>query len=105
MDTKEIIKGVLPEIERQLITSDFNIGDREPGYNEFTFDQDGWYITFTFDLSGKWVRGYGIDHISSSVSALSVEHYDEDTDEDTIFNDDDLFMFREDLEAIINNIF
>ena len=99
------LKELLPEIEKELKRSDLNIGDREPGYNDFTFDQDGWYISFTYDLTGKWIRGYGFDHISSSVSDLSVEHYDEDTEKETIFNEDDLFMFREDLEEILKNMF
>ena len=105
MDTKAELKALLPEISRRLSMLDHNIGDRESGYNDFAYDQDGWYITFVYDLSGKWERGYGFDSVRGRVTDLSIEHYDEEREEEDQFSDDEIFKFREDLEAMINNIF
>lgn len=98
MNTSNIFKSILPKIEKHIrygMTLDFG---ESYGDNNFDYDEDGWNISFGFNLRMTASGSKGI------VYGLEVEHYDEDAEKETVFSEEEIKNFREDLEYILRDL-
>lgn len=101
MKTLLDLKALIPTIIAELEAQEKKIGDyqeREYESNSFTFEEDGWYIEIEYSCTGYWccepqtwddpgcceVRGWG------EIDDIRVSHYDEETDEESEFSEEDL---------------
>ena len=112
MKSIEDLKKLIPTIVGQIIREDHNVGkchyeqdedgwnpcsEYEPNY--FTFEKDGWLIEVTYECCGEWDIDHGdywtppcCDLIKAwgEVTEITASHYDENTDEESEFSDNDL---------------
>lgn len=111
MKTIADLNALIPQLI-DLVLDDPEIGDSyyeqdEDGWGCFNdyktnyacYDEDGWYIEITYECCGEWSCDDGdywtptscdLKRAWGSVSEITACHYDEDTDEETEFSDDDL---------------
>lgn len=112
MKTLEDLKKLIPTIVEQIKDSDHEIGECYPERDEdgwgmcsdyvpnyFTYEEDGWMVEVSYQCCGEWdCDGGDYDTPPSSylrkawgeVTEIAVYHYDDDTDEETEFSEDDL---------------
>lgn len=112
MKTISDLNSLIPTIVEQLKNDDHNIGKSyfeqdEDGWgrcddsttNYFCYEEDGWLIEVSYECCGEWDYDPGDYWTPSScnlrrawgeVTEITATHYDEDTDEETEFNEVDL---------------
>lgn len=112
MKTISDLNALIPTIVNQLTSNNHEIGESyfeqdEDGWgrcndsitNYFTYEKDGWLIEATYKCCGEWDNDPGDYYTPPSstlrkawgeVTEISAYHYDEDTDEETEFSEEDL---------------
>lgn len=112
MKTLENLKNLIPTIVEQISGADHEIGESyfeqgEDGWgrcndyttNYFTYEEDGWLIEVEYRCCGEWDNDPGdywtppscdLRKAWGEVTEITASHYDEDTEEETEFEDKDL---------------
>lgn len=112
MKTISDLKSLIPTIVEQMRNNDHNIGESyfeqdEDGWgrccdsetNYLCYEEDGWLIEITYECCGEWDIDSGdywtppsseLRKAWGEVTEITATHYDEETGEDTEFNDDDV---------------
>lgn len=112
MKTLKDLKKLIPIIVDQISGTDHEIGESyfeqdEDGWgrcsdyttNYFTYEEDGWLIEVTYQCCGEWDNDPGdywtppsceLRKAWGEVTEISASHYDDDTDEETEFEEKDL---------------
>lgn len=126
MKTIADLKALIPTLCDLLYEQDHEIGDTyyeedECGMsmftdyetNFFTYEEDGWYIDVTYRCSGEsyyypetyWEPSEsGWKSASGEVTELIVSHYDEETEEETTFSEDELKELWKALDEVLEDI-
>lgn len=112
MKTKADLDALIPTLVDLLTSQDHEIGDsyyeqdedgwgvcHESATNYFCYEEDGWLIEVTYECCGEWDNDPGdywtppssdLRRAWGEVTEISAYHYDEETDEETEFSEDDL---------------
>lgn len=112
MKTKADLNALIPTLVDLLTSQDHEIGDsyyeqdedgwgvcHEPATNYFCYEEDCWLIEVTYECCGEWDNDPGdywtppssdLRRAWGEVTEISAYHYDEETDEETEFSEDDL---------------
>lgn len=112
MKTLEDLKNLFPILVDYVRENDHRIGScyyeqDEDGWglccdyenNYVCYEEDGWYIEISYKCAGTWCEdgdGYWtpretyLKSASGGVEEITATHYDEETGEETEFDDDDL---------------
>lgn len=112
MKTTEDFKALIPTIRDLFIQEDHKIGESywdqdEDGWgkredyttNYFLYEEAGWYIVVTYNCCGEYEYDPGdywtpssivLERAWGEVREIVASHYDEETDEETVFNDEDI---------------
>lgn len=112
MKTKAYLDALIPTLVALLTSQDHEIGDsyyeqdedgwgvcHESATNYFCYEEDGWLIEVTYECCGEWDNDPGdywtppssdLRKAWGEVTEISAYHYDEETDEETEFEEDDL---------------
>lgn len=126
MKTIADLNALIPTLCELLANNDHDFGSTymeqdECGYgkcheyetNYFTYDEDGWMIEVSYECCGEFendpgdywtppcydlIKGWG------KVSEITVSHYDEETDEETDFDDADLEELKSAFDKILEDI-
>lgn len=97
------LNALIPEIVDLMNCDEPEIGDYEYDEyksNTFIYEEDGWEIVIDYKCTGRWREEYETWDCPGScdlvegwgeVEGISAIHYDEETDEETDFGDDELF--------------
>ncbi len=126
MKTIEDLKNLFPTLIDLVASNDHEIGESyfeqdEDGWgrcsdyedNYVCYEEDGWLIEISYRCCGEFdndpgdywtppccdlIRGWG------EVTEITAYHYDEETDEETEFSDDDLQELWKELDKVLENI-
>ena len=112
MKTKADIDALIPTLVDLLTSQDHEIGAsyyeqgedgwgvcHESATNYFCYEEDGWLIEVTYECCGEWDNDPGdywtppssdLRKAWGEVTEILVSHYDDDTDEESEFEEDDL---------------
>lgn len=112
MKTIADLNALIPTLVDLIRNNDHEIGDTywdqdEDGWgrcsdyesNCITYEEDGWFIEITYKCSGEWDNDpgdywtppcYDLIKAWGEVEEITASHYDEDTEEEVEFTDDDL---------------
>lgn len=112
MKTIDDLKALIPTIVEQFSKNDHEIGESyfeqdEDGWgrcndytdNYFSYEEDGWLIEVSYKCCGEYDNDPGdywtppcCDLIKAwgEVTEITASHYDENTDEESEFSDNDL---------------
>lgn len=126
MKTIEDLNSLIPTIVDLLKNNDHEIGESyyeqdEDGWgrcddgisNHITYEEDGWLIEISYECCGEWDNDPGdywtppssdLRRAWGEVTEITASHYDEDTDEETEFSDDDLNVLWGALDEELKNI-
>lgn len=126
MKTLEDLKKLIPIIVEKFSSADHEIGDSYPdqdedGYytcheyidNYFSYEEDGWHIEISYKCCGEWDSDSGdywtppsctLEKAWGEVTEITASHYDDDTDEETEFSEDDLSELWEALDEVLKDI-
>lgn len=126
MKTISDLNALIPTLVEQLSNNDHEIGESyyeqdEDGWgrcddsttNYFSYEEDGWLIEVTYECCGEWSNDPGDYWTPSScdlrkawgeITEITASHYDEDTDEETKFSDDDVKDLWIALAKVLENI-
>jgi len=81
--------------------------------NYFCYEEDGWLIEVTYECCGEWDNDPGdywtppscdLRKAWGEVTEITASHYDEDTDEETEFSDDDVKELWSSLDKVLEDI-
>lgn len=118
MKTIEDLKKIIPEILRIISTRKHNIGISYPelnedgcgftseyGSNSISYDEDGWQIEIGYKCSGYLDEATGeYKSVFGEVTEIFVSHYDEDTDEETEFSEEDCYDLGVAIDRALENL-
>lgn len=102
MKTLLELNALIPTIIKLMNKEEPKIGDYQEGEyeeNSFTYEEDGWVIEIDYNCTGYWciereTWDYpGCCEVTSGwgeVEEIRASHYDEETDEETEFSEEDL---------------
>lgn len=81
--------------------------------NYFCYEEDGWLIEVTYECCGEWDNDPG-DYLTppscdlrrawGEVTEITATHYDEDTDEESEFSDEDVKILWSALDEELKDI-
>lgn len=126
MKTIADLNALIPTLVNHLRNNDHKIGrtfwdQSEDGWNLgeeseenfLDYDGDGWYIEINYEVTGEWDEAPGdywtpgycsLRKAWGNVTSISATHYDDETDEETIFSEEDLtdlyYALNKELEYI-----
>lgn len=126
MKTIDDLKALLPTLLDLFSNEDHQIGEShwdqdEDGWgkcndyesNCFTYEEDGWCIEINYECCGEWDSDPG-DYWNppycelrcawGEVTEISAYHYDEDTDEEREFSEDELAEFFAPFDELLKDI-
>lgn len=126
MKTIEDLKKLIPTIVEQIKNSNHEIGECYPEQDEdgwsmcsdyednyYIYEEDGWFIEVYYRCCGEWNCDYGdywtppssnLRKAWGEVTEISATHYNDDTDEDTEFSEDDLAELRKAINKVLEDI-
>lgn len=126
MKSKSDLNSLIPTLVDLLRKSDHEIGESyyeqdEDGWsrcddsttNYFCYEEDGWFIEVTYECCGEWDNDSGdywtppssnLIRAWGEVKEITAYHYDEDTDEETEFSEDDLKELWSALDKVLEDI-
>lgn len=126
MKTIDDLNALIPSIIDELKRQNHEIGESyfeqdEDGWvkcenkasNYFSYEEDGWVIEVYYDCCGDWDCDPGDFWTPSSceirkawgeVTEITAYHYDEDSDEESEFSDDDLAKLWSALDEELKDI-
>lgn len=126
MKSKSDLNALIPTLVEQLLKKGHEIGESyfeqdEDGWgrcddsttNYFCYEEDGWFIEVTYECCGEWDNDPGDYWTSPSsnlrkawgeVTEITASHYDEDTDEESEFSEEDLCELWEELNKSLEHI-
>ena len=123
MKTIDDLKTLLPELKKRVLDNpeigSILYGSCEDDYDEYwadnyvCYDEDGWCIEISYKCIGDWDGDPGdywtapssdLRRAWGEVIEITASHYDEDTDEETEFSDDDLNELWSALDEVLKNI-
>lgn len=126
MKTSEDLKALFPALIELVENNDHEIGNSyfeqdEYGWgrcndyedNSVTYEEDGWSIEISYRCCGEWDDDMGdywtpascdLKRAWGEVTEISVCHYDEETDEETVFSDEDLKELNSEINSILARI-
>lgn len=112
MKTTTDLNALIPAIVELLKNNGHEIGESycerdEDGWgrcdesisNYLCYEEDGWFIEITYECCGEWVYAPGdywtppscdLRSAWGEVKEITAYHYDEETDEETEFGEEDL---------------
>lgn len=112
MNPKSDLKALIPLILEKFTSNGHKIGESccylsEDGWgqsnesvtNFFYYEEDGWYIEVEYECCGEWAYYEGDNWTPSSrslkevwgeITKIYAYHYDETTDKETEFSEDEL---------------
>lgn len=94
MKTLADLRDLLPELKELIKNANYNFGDDEnPEYNEIELERDGWSIGIVVESTAEYSEGYGMGFLDSyqhTFSSFEPYHYDEDSEEETLYSQDEL---------------
>ena len=109
MKTKTDLNALIPQIVKMVI-EDPQIGDGEYLDNVVSYDKDGWDIEISFQCCGEYDDDPGdywtppcfeLTEIEVEITDISVYHYDEEADEESVFDDNDTKELRKAVEEVL----
>lgn len=126
MKTKSDLYALIPTLVDLLASQDHEIGESyyeqdEDGWgrcddsttNYFYYEEDGWLIELTYECCGEWDNDPGdywtppssdLRKAWGKVTEIIASHYDEDTDEETEFSEDDVKELRSAFDKVLEDI-
>lgn len=126
MKTIDDLKALIPTLSELLAKSDHEIGvsyfERdEDGWcvcddyadNYFCYEEDGWSVEVSYKCCGEWDNdsgdywtppSCGLRKAWGEVTEISAYHYDDNTDEETTFEDKDLNELWTALDKVLEDI-
>lgn len=123
MKTIDDLKALLPELKKRVldnpeIGSTF-YGRCEDDYDEdwadnyVCYDEDGWCIEISYKCIGDWACDSGdywtppssdLKRAWGEVTELTASHYDDDTDEETEFTEDELNEIWNEIDQVLSSL-
>lgn len=126
MKTISDLNALIPTLVDLLSSNDHEIGEShyeqdEDGCgrydnsttNYFCYEEDGWFIEVTYECCGEWNNDPG-DYMTppscdlrkawGEVTEITASHYDEDTDEESEFSEDDVKELWKALDKVLEDI-
>jgi hypothetical protein len=126
MKTIEDLRTLFPTLIDLVATNDHEIGESyieqdEEGWgrtndyeeNSVTYEEDGWSIEISYRCCGEWDNDMGdywtpascsIKRAWGEVTEICACHYDDDTDEETVFSDEDLKELYDEINNMLDDI-
>lgn len=126
MKSKSDLNALIPTLVGQLLKKGHEIGESyfeqdEDGWgrcddsttNYFCYEEDGWFIEVTYECCGEWDNDPGdywtppssnLRKAWGEVTEITASHYDEDTDEESEFSEEDLCELWEELNKSLEHI-
>lgn len=126
MKTLDDLKKLIPTIVEQIKDSDHNIGECYPERDEdgwgmccdytdnyFIYEEDGWFIEISYRCSGEWDIDSGDYDTPSScklrsawgeVTEVSAYHYNEVSEEESEFTEDDCSELWSAIDKVLEKI-
>lgn len=120
------LNALIPTLVDLLASQDHEIGESyyeqdEDGWgrcddsttNYFCYEEDGWLIEVTYECCGEWDNDLGdywtppscdLRKAWGEVTEIIASHYDEDTDEETEFSEDDVKELWSSLDKVLEDI-
>lgn len=126
MKTLEDLKKLFPIIVEEIRDRDHEVGESyadqdEDGWytcneyasNYYAYEKDGWLIEVSYKCAGDWDNDPGdywtppsssLDRAWGEVTEITASHYDEDTDEESEFSEDDLSELWDAIDEALKDI-
>ena len=126
MKTIADLNALIPTLVEQLRNNDHEIGDSyieqdEDGWgrcdesttNHLCYERDGWLIEIYYDCCGEWNNVPGdywtppssdLRRAWGEVTEITATHYDEDTDEESEFSEEDVKILWSALDEELKDI-
>ena len=126
MKTVSDLNALIPTLVEQFSSNGHEIGESyyeqdEDGYgqccdsilNYFCYEEDGWLIEIYYECCGEWDIDSGdywtppsCDLLKAwgEVTEITASHYEEDTDEETEFSEDDVKELWNALDEVLEDI-
>ncbi len=126
MKTKADLDAIIPAIVEKLSNNGHEIGESyyerdEDGWgrcddsttNYLCYEEDGWFIEITYECCGELDNDPGyywnppscvLRKAWGEVTEITAYYYDEETEEESEFSDDDLNELRSALDEELKNI-
>nr|DAF09571.1 MAG TPA: hypothetical protein [Caudoviricetes sp.] len=126
MKSKSDLNALIPTLVEQFLKKGHEIGEsyfehdeddwgrcEDSTTNYFCYEEDGWFIEVTYECCGEWDNDPGdywtppssdLIRAWGEVKEISASHYDEDTDEESEFSEDDLCELWEELNKSLEHI-
>lgn len=126
MKSKSDLNALIPTLVEQFLKKGHEIGEsyfehdeddwgrcEDSTTNYFCYEEDGWFIEVTYECCGEWDNDPGdywtppssdLIRAWGEVKEISASHYDEDTDEESEFSEEDLCELWEELNKSLEHI-
>lgn len=126
MKTKADLDALIPALVNLMQNNDHEIGEAyyerdEDGWgrccdnvsNSISYDKDGWCIEISYDCCGEWDNDPGdywtppscdLRKAWGEVTEINAYHYDEDTDDESEFSEDDTADLWKALDEVLKDI-
>lgn len=121
MKTTSDLNALIPQLVALMLDNpkigehfqDGNDYDETWSENYVSYDDDGWCVEVSFQCCGVWDYDRGdwatppswtLQHAWGEVTDLTASHYDETTDEETVFDGADLDELRSALDRSIKTV-
>ena len=126
MKSKSDLNALIPTLVEQFLKKGHEIGEsyfehdeddwgrcEDSTTNYFCYAEDGWFIEVTYECCGEWDNDPGdywtppssdLIRAWGEVKEISASHYDEDTDEESEFSEEDLCELWEELNKSLEHI-
>lgn len=126
MKSKSDLNALIPTLVEQFLKKGHEIGEsyfehdeddwgrcEDSTTNYFCYEEDGWFIEVTYECCGEWDNDPGdywtppssnLRKAWGEVKEISASHYDEDTDEESEFSEEDLCELWEELNKSLEHI-
>lgn len=95
------LNALIPTIVEQFSNIDHEVGESyyiededgcgkcySPCENGYSYDEGGWLIEVSYSCCGDW-DGSELESASGEITEISVIYHDDDTEEETIFSEED----------------
>lgn len=126
MKSKSDLNALIPTLVEQFLKKGHEIGEsyfehdeddwgrcEDSTTNYFCYEEDGWFIEVTYECCGEWDNDPGdywtppssnLRKAWGEVTEITASHYDEDTDEESEFSEEDLCELWEELNKSLEHI-
>lgn len=122
MKTIEDLRALYPTIIDEIVNDTHEFGETYYGPdgwedyedNFYTYEEDGWLIEIVYRCTGIFVNDPGdywtppchdLEEGWGNVAEMSVTHYDEETGDETVFEDDDLCELNTLIDKALSNLY